>query len=88
MFTGPNPEGIVNVALVLVQVVAAYMLLPSSVTVPEPEGSKLLPVTVTVVPAFPELGLTLVITGGTINERPLLCTPPAAVTTTLPVVAP
>ena len=88
MFTRLNPEGMVNVALVLVHVVAAYMVLPSSVTVPLPDGSKLLPVTVTVVPARPELGLTLVITGGTINERPLLCTPPAALTNTLPVVAP
>jgi hypothetical protein len=43
---------------------------------------------VTEVPEEPLLGLRLVMLGRTVKITPLLCTPPAAVTTTLPVVAP
>lgn len=48
------------------------------------------PVTVTDVPVTPEVGEMVLMLGGgtTVNVTPLLATPPAAVTITLPVVAP
>ena len=87
VFTGPQPDGIVNVTLVLVHVWAEKMLLPSTVTVPEPDGSKVLPVTVKVVPRRPELGLTLLITGAgaSVNVPAFNVVPFARVTTTGPV---
>jgi hypothetical protein len=49
---------------------------------------KLFPVTVTDVPTLAKSGLILVIMGaGIVNDRPVLASPLAAVTTTIPVVA-
>jgi hypothetical protein len=60
---------------------------PLNVTVPAVEV-KLLPAIVTEAPGSPLVGVSEVITGATVNETPLLEMPPAAVNTTLPVVAP
>ena len=75
------------VALQLVGVPAA----PLNVTVLEPcVAPKFVPVMVTGVPSAPEVTDKFVIlgVGTTVKFTPLLATPPAAVTTTLPVVAP
>src|SRR5215471_1075015 len=62
------------------------MLLPPRVTLPPPDASKLLPVTVTVVPTFPELGLTLLMTGAgaSVKVPAFNVAPPARVTTAAP----
>src|SRR5690242_20118479 len=75
------------VALQLVTVAAT----PLNVTVLVPwVEPKLEPLMVTDVPVAPEVGEIVVMLGGgiTVNVTPLLLTPPAAVTITLPVVAP
>ena len=63
-----------------------------SVTLPFPcDGPKLVPVTVNDDPnPPPAVGVTVVMAGAavTVNVTPVLATPPAAVTTTLPVTAP
>lgn len=60
-----------------------------SVTVVCPAtGRKLVPVTVTVVPAPPELGLNEVMAGITVNELALAVVAPATVTEIAPLVAP
>jgi hypothetical protein len=75
------------VALQLVTVPAAPLKVTVLVPWVEP---KFEPLTVTDVPVAPEVGEMLVMLGGgvTVNVTPLLFTPPAAVTITLPVVAP
>jgi hypothetical protein len=64
---------------------------PLNVTPPFPwDTPKLEPAIVTEAPIGPLDGVRLVMLGAgtTVKETPLLCTPPAAVTTTFPVVAP
>ena len=76
----------IDVALQLVGVA----VVPLKVTVLVPcDDPKFAPVIVTDVPTGPEVGDRLVIDGAvvTVNDTPLLATPPT-VTTTLPVVAP
>lgn len=75
--------------LVVLQLVGVATA-PLNVTVLVPcEAPKFAPATVTEVPTGPDVGLKLVMLGGTrtVKETPLLASPPT-VTTTLPVVAP
>jgi hypothetical protein len=75
--------------LVALQLVGAAAV-PLNVTVLVPcDAPKFAPAIVTDVPTVPELGVKLVMLGGTrtVKVTPLLGTPPT-VTTTLPVVAP
>jgi hypothetical protein len=61
---------------------------PLKVTVLVPCGDpKVFPLIVTAVPNIPEVGERFVMLGGTVKLTPLLATPPAATTKTLPVVA-
>ena len=68
---GYHQDGIVQVKLVLVQLLPHGTVLPPKMTLPD--VPKLLPLTVTVVPARPDVGLMLVITGAdwplAFNER-------------------
>ena len=76
---------LVELQLVMVSV------FPLNFTEPLPcDGPKLLPAIVTLEPIAPEFGLRLLIAGAgvTVNVTPPDDTPPAAVTTTFPVVAP
>jgi hypothetical protein len=82
--------GTVTTSLVVLQLVAVAAA-PLKVTVLLPcVLPKFEPLIVTDVPVAPEVGEIVLMLGGgiTVNETPLLATPPAAVTTTLPVVAP
>jgi hypothetical protein len=81
-------EGTVALSTVLLQVAVAVTPLNVTVLLPWLKP-KLLPLIVTEVPAFPEVGDTLVITGvgRTVKLLPLLSIP-ATCTTTFPVVAP
>ena len=66
-------------------------VVPLKVTLPLPwVGPKFDPLIVTAAPTIPEVGTRLLIVGAavTVKVTPLLATPPAAVTTTFPVVAP
>jgi predicted Kef-type K+ transport protein len=66
-------------------------VVPLKVTLPFPcVAPKLVPVIVTDEATAPELGVRLLMFGAgvTVKFTPLLATPPAAVTTTLPVAAP
>jgi len=84
------PVGTGTATLAALQLVGVAVV-PLKVTVPLPcVPPKLLPVIVTEVPTAPEVGDRLVMLGAgtTVKVTPLLATPPAAVTTTLPVVAP
>jgi hypothetical protein len=83
-------EGTGTAMLVALQLVG-FAAFPLNVTVLEPcVDPKFVPVIVTDVPIAPEVADRLVIfgVGRTVKLTPLLATPPAAVTTTLPVVAP
>ncbi len=84
------PDGTGTVILVMLQF-AGVAVVPLNVTVLVPwDAPKFVPVIVTGVPTAPEVTDKLVIlgVGSTVKFVPLLATPPAAVTTTLPVVAP
>src|SRR5439155_6515725 len=84
------PAGTGATMLPALQVVGVANM-PLKVTLPEPcVVPKFEPVMVTDVPTCPEGGERLLILGAgtTVKLTPLLATPPAAVTTTLPVVAP
>jgi len=81
------PLGTSTVMLVLLQLVRAPDIpLNATVLVPGVKPNPL-PVTVTVEPTGPDIGLKLEMFGMTVKMAPLLATPPT-VTTTLPVVAP
>jgi hypothetical protein len=82
------PLGTVVVMLVALQV-PTVAVVPLNVTVPCVDP-KFVPVIVTGVPTAPAVTDKLVMLGAgtTVNATPELATPPAAVTTTLPVVAP
>lgn len=88
--TGPvvAPAGASTVMLVPVQELTNAVV-PLKVTVPW-AVPKLVPVIVTELPIGPDVGEMLLIVGDgcTVNDTPALATPPAAVTTTLPLVAP
>ena len=82
--------GTVATTFVLLQLVTVPAV-PLNVTVLLPwVEPKFAPEIVTDVPVTPEVGERLLMLGGgiTVNVTPLLLTPPAAVTITLPVVAP
>ena len=84
------PDGTAAAILVALQLVGVTAL-PLNVTVLEPcVDPKFVPVIVTGVPTAPEVTDKFVIlgVGTTVKFTPLLATPPAAVATTLPVVAP
>jgi hypothetical protein len=84
------PDGTATAMLVVLQLVGVATL-PLNVTVLAPwDTPKFVPVIVTGVPTAPEVTDKFVIlgVGTTVKLTPLLATPPAAVTTTLPVVAP
>jgi hypothetical protein len=84
------PLGTVVAMLVALQLVGVAGV-PSKLSDPPPcVAPKFVPVIVTEAPTVPEVGERLVIlgVGSTVKLVPLLATPPAAVTTTLPVVAP
>lgn len=83
------PVGTVALTSVLLQLVTVADV-PLNVTPPLPwEGPRFDPLILTDEPTAPELGLRLMLGAGvTVNVTPLLATPPAAVTTTFPVVAP
>ena len=83
------PVGTTAVSPVLVQPLTAVAVTPLNFTVPV-VVPKLDPAITIDDPMAPLLGVRLVIAGGTtiVKLTPLLETPPAAVTTTLPVVAP
>src|SRR5436190_21627 len=83
------PVGTGTTMLVGLQLVGVASV-PLNVTVLVPfVAPKFAPVIVTAVPTGPDVGLSVVIDGGTVTVKgtPLLATPPT-VTTTLPVVAP
>jgi len=85
------PVGTGATMLVALQLVGVAVV-PLNVTVLGPcDALKFVPAIVTEVPTAPEVGLKLVMLGAeavvTVNDTPLLTTPPT-VTTTLPVVAP
>ena len=85
------PVGTVAVILDAPQLVIVVALVPLNFTVPFPcEGPKFDPAITIDDPTAPVLGVSDVMLGAavTVNVTPLLATPPAAVTTTLPVVAP
>ncbi len=85
------PVGTVAVMLVAVQLVIVVALVPLNFTLPVPcDGPKFDPAITIEDPMAPVLGVSDVMLGAevTVNVTPLLATPPAAVTTTLPVVAP
>ena len=84
------PLGTVVVMRVALQV-PTVAVVPLKVTVPVPcDAPKFVPVIVTDAPTAPVVGERPVMLGAavTVNVTPELATPPAAVTTTLPVVAP
>src|SRR5208283_699975 len=77
--------------LVAVQLAMLVALVPLNFTLPVPcDGPKFVPVITIDDPTAPVFGVSDVMLGAavTVNVTPLLATPPAAVTTTLPVVAP
>ena len=85
------PVGTVAVILDAPQLVIVVALVPLNFTVPFPcDGPKFDPAITIDDPTAPVLGVSDVMLGAavTVNVTPLLATPPAAVTTTLPVVAP
>src|SRR5258708_2484891 len=85
------PVGTIAVMLVTLQLVTVAVLLLENVTFPLPwEGPKFDPAITTEAPTAPVLGVRLLMLGAgvTVNVTPLLATPPAAVTMTLPVVVP
>jgi len=85
------PLGTVAVILVALQFGMDVALVPLNFTLPFPiDGPKFDPAMTTDAPTAPRLGVTDVMVGGgvTVKLLPGLATPPAAVTTTLPVVAP
>ena len=85
------PVGTVAVILDAPQLVIVVALVPLNFTVPFPcDGPKFDPAITIDAPTAPVLGVSDVMLGAavTVNVTPLLATPPAAVTTTLPVVAP
>lgn len=84
------PVGTVAVMLVALQAVTVAAV-PLNVTLPLPcDGPKFEPAITIDEPTAPVLGVRLLMLGAgvTVKLTPLLCTKPAAVTTTLPVVAP
>jgi len=84
------PVGAVATIDVAVQLPIVVAVVPLNATVPVPcVAPKFVPVIVTDAPTAPAVGDKLVMLGAgtTVNDTPLLFTPPA-VTTTLPVVAP
>lgn len=84
------PVGTVAVMLVALQPLTVAVV-PLNLTKPLPcDVPKLEPAMVTLEPTVPEFGLRLLMLGAavTVNVTPLLCTNPAAVTMTFPVVAP
>jgi len=85
------PVGTVAVMLEAPQLVIVAALVPLNFTLPFPcEGPKFDPAITMDDPTAPVFGVSDVMLGAavTVNVTPLLATPPAAVTTTLPVVAP
>jgi hypothetical protein len=84
------PDGTLVVICVALQLLIVAVV-PLKVTLPLPcVGPKFDPLIVTAAPTIPEVGTRLLMLGAavTVNVTPLLATPPAAVTTTFPVVAP
>ena len=84
------PAGTLTLILVSLQL-ETEATVPLNVTVLVPcVAPKLVPVTVTAIPAIPDVGLKLVMFGGgiTVKVTPLLEDPLFVVTTTGPVVAP
>src|SRR5215471_16770216 len=89
-FPVPAPDGTVAVMAVLLHELTAAVS-PLMVTTPLPwVEPKLVPAITIDDPTAPLFGLRLVMPGAgvTVNGTPGLATPPAAVTTTFPVVAP
>src|SRR6267142_244987 len=85
------PLGTVAVILLALQFVIDVALVPLNFTLPVPcDGPKFDPAITMDDPTAPVLGVSDVMLGVavTVNVTPELATPPAAVTTTLPVVAP
>jgi len=85
------PVGTVAVMLDAAQLVIVVALVPLNFTLPFPcDGPKFDPAITIDDPTAPVLGVSDVMLGAavTVNVTPLLATPPAAVTTTLPVAAP
>jgi hypothetical protein len=85
------PVGTVAVMLEAAQLVIVVALVPLNFTLPFPsDGPKFDPAITMDDPTAPVLGVSDVMLGAvvTVNVTPLLATPPAAVTTTFPVVAP
>jgi hypothetical protein len=85
------PVGTVAVMLDAPQLVIVVALVPLNFTLPFPcDGPKFDPAITMDDPTAPVLGVNDVMLGTavTVNVTPLLATPPAAVTTTFPVVAP
>jgi len=83
-------DGTTAVMLLVVQLVIDVTgMLPNFTALPVPWALKFDPAIVTEDPTAPELGVRLEMLGAgvTVNGIPALCTPPAAVTTTLPVIA-
>src|SRR5579864_1127062 len=85
------PVGTVAVMLVALQLVMVVAWVLPNVTNPLPcEGPKFDPAITIDEPTAPAFGVRLLILGApvTVKETPVLAIPPAAVTTTLPVIAP
>src|SRR5579864_8278164 len=85
------PIGTTAVMLVALQFVMVVAWVPPKLTNPLPcDGPKLEPASTMDDPTAPVLGVRLVMPGAdvTVNDTPALATPPAAVTTTLPELAP
>ncbi len=85
------PVGTLAVMLLALQLVIVVAVVPLNFTLPFPcDGPKFDPAMTMEDPTAPVLGVKDVMLGAavTVNVTPLLATPPAAVTTTLPVVAP
>jgi hypothetical protein len=85
------PAGTTAVMLLVVQLlIDVAAILPNFTALPVPWALKFDPAMVTEDAIAPELGVRLVMLGAgvTVNGIPALCTPPAAVITTLPETAP
>src|SRR5204862_1328589 len=83
------PVGTGTVMLVALQAVGVASVPLNAIVLVPFVAPKFAPAIVTVVPTGPDVGLSVVIDGGTVTvkETPLLASPPTA-TTTFPVVAP